>query len=527
MIKKGRDFLLKIEDPENASEYITVAAMTATGVALSSQFVTANDLLQHTTEQPTDAGERLQSVNISFQGFSDSSDSLYEIITRWQSGELFSAKINMDNAEEVTQNEFFANAKIQSLSLDGGAAGAQTFSGSLKLYDLTYQQTSLIYLAWNPDDKSDNINLSTDNLTVEASSQRLVRATPIPTTGRFYAEFTPSASGATMYFGLCDLNLAHNSFYWPGRDYGSGRGASIDYQGYVWNNQTVGGTISSSYYFAYTYTTVSIAVDYDNGIITFDTPANSNPITCGFDNAVSQALCVYTDFDGSESGTLNVGQSAFIGTPPANYAAGFYTGETQASINTEAANEATYTILERTERELESALYPDGLECTGLKASVFRSKSKKTSGKYYIEVTLSDFPNSSYFGVGVVADGYPSLYTNLPTRFAGFENAGLRIGANSGDREIEYWLNAGGTTGDTTVTIQTSCRVVSMAADFDGLSVTFRDETNDVDIGTQSLVASDDWYFFVNVFQHSITVNAGQSAFVGSVPSGYTAGWTK
>jgi hypothetical protein len=71
-----------------------------------------------------------------------------------------------------------------------------------------------------------------------------------------------------------------------------------------------------------------------------------------------------------------------------------------------------------------------------------------------------------------------------------------------------------------------------MAVDLDGATVTFRDETNDAAIGSPiSISVGGGASFTVGVRLHGYTVatkfklNAGQEAFVGTVPAGHTAGW--
>jgi hypothetical protein len=208
-----------------------------------------------------------------------------------------------------------------------------------QIYLGEHQTFSIAGTTWNPSDKSANITLSNGNLTAAftSASDGGVRSITSKSSGKWYAEFSPGATftGSDTGFGIVLGSVALNAIGF------SVTNACIVLPGAnpaIWFNGSFSGVnLSPSGYGA----AMGIAVDLDNKTLWFNnwttgnawrgktTGATSDPATNtnGLDiSAVFPGagafLCVCANNSGS-SGTLNTGSSAFTGTVPSGFNAGW------------------------------------------------------------------------------------------------------------------------------------------------------------------------------------------------------------
>jgi hypothetical protein len=181
------------------------------------------------------------------------------------------------------------------------------------------------YSTWNPSDKSANITLSNGNLkaTAAAGGAIGVRSTTSKTnnTGKFYFELTVNHTNGSLGYGI-GIAISGTSLLAPGT--GGGQSDAIGYSasGDIYNN---GGVLDSA---PANYTdgdVIGVALDtvtsgwvltfYKNNVQQSSRNLNSDGVTHDPDFIQFGTTSV------TEAGTLNVGASAFVYTPPAGYSA--------------------------------------------------------------------------------------------------------------------------------------------------------------------------------------------------------------
>jgi predicted secreted protein len=359
-IKAGVDFILKIEDPDDAEALITVAALTTVSVSFSNSFVDVSDLLQHTQPQPTDAGQRLRSTSVSASGFASDDASRLQLIALLESGALFNVTLYFNPSGAPSADTLPAVAKLTSLSFDGGASGAQNMSCAMVLYDATHEVIN--YVTWNPLDKNQYATLSNNNFTLLGQA----RATQGYTTGRYYYELQGPDTSALDRVGVSGLGHTLVGSAGVGPDGGPAVAVRVANGSFnAAENQFVDGHIGTVQNLSGA-TSIGVAVDFDHGILelfyfeTFSSvPYPPDPY---FITGFPTGSAMYPVASGGVFTTLNSGQLPFVGTPPATYAHGLVLpAPTHEDINTEAANNTTWTIIDRANRDYTLAIYPDGL----------------------------------------------------------------------------------------------------------------------------------------------------------------------
>lgn len=161
----------------------------------------------------------------------------------------------------------------------------------------------------------------------------------------------------------------------------------------------------------------------------------------------------------------------------------------------------------------------------------------QTTGKYYFEVTLTTLTGGAdTIGVASTTATYTGLSTGATQGVVAFTNTG------------RAWVDSAGNVGPATGGAMSTGQVISVAADLTNRRVWFRlapsglwnnSGSQDPTDGTgghggYGLVAGTIVPFVTfgngyvgsgGVSGNAFTANFGDSAFVGAVPSGYTAGW--
>ena len=162
-----------------------------------------------------------------------------------------------------------------------------------------------------------------------------------------------------------------------------------------------------------------------------------------------------------------------------------------------------------------------------------RSSAGKTSGKYYFEITLTTEAGggNTGFGIATTSSTYTAMGNNATTGTEVFLNGGI-------------WTN--GSTSSRAIGNPVSGQVIGIAIDLDNRKAWFRNwtdggalsgEWNGQVIGVQDPATNTGGVAipagtmapictFNGVTGNVFTANFGATAFVGTVPSGFTSGWT-
>lgn len=155
--------------------------------------------------------------------------------------------------------------------------------------------------------------------TATATAQRVLATQRLPSTGKWYWEFTPTSNGGNVSGGIC-TETAGNATY-PGGDSSSWGYFGSDGKLYTNNAGTAYGS---------TFTTndvIGVAFDADNGKLFFSkngTWQNSSDPVAGTNPAVSSLTSRYVAAFGSSVSTtiacsVNFGQRSFSGSAPSGY----------------------------------------------------------------------------------------------------------------------------------------------------------------------------------------------------------------
>lgn len=168
------------------------------------------------------------------------------------------------------------------------------------------------------------------------------------------------------------------------------------------------------------------------------------------------------------------------------------------------------------------------------------SASGKTTGKYYVEFTITTYAGGAGVGVGVAKD--TATYSNLSNLSAGNGGNMCFVVGHTGSGTIST------DTGNSGLSLgaMTSGDVICVATDVTNRRQWFRkgaagswngtggDPTNPTSGGGATIVSGTIIPFCTfgsgpagaaGVSGNVITANFGASSFVGTAPSGYTAGW--
>lgn len=156
-----------------------------------------------------------------------------------------------------------------------------------------------------------------------------------------------------------------------------------------------------------------------------------------------------------------------------------------------------------------------------------RSVSGKRTGKWYVEFTCTTWDSSLNTGVGLT-----SAYASL-TNMVGSGAVKDTTSVNAGGAIYSLGVNTGYSIGAVA-----NGDIVCMAVDFDNRQAWFRHNggswnassgtANDPTVPSTGVYLgpyTDYLAFSSNLLNGAVTLNAGDSAFTYSVPTGYTSGW--
>ncbi len=192
--------------------------------------------------------------------------------------------------------------------------------GAMQQMLMSYKSASLVYATWNPADKSPGVTLLNGDLTAAVTTSPsdggTVRSTIGKSTGKFYFEFIPFSSYATIGVANQFATVAAQTF--PGIDsngwcYYGLNGAKYNGSGPIGYGQTFG-----------VGDTIGVAFDLTNSTLEFFKNGVSQGVA--FSNLSGQIFAATGNYTINETmGTARFGASGFVYPAPPGYTAGLFT----------------------------------------------------------------------------------------------------------------------------------------------------------------------------------------------------------
>lgn len=394
-----------------------------------------------------------------------------------------------------------------------GAVPAGFTSGWPRVTPVTTNFTS-----WSPTDKYSTLTLSNNNLTANASpvsAYGAVRAMHGKTSGKYYIEGVHNWLGnpsANLLFGIASGSHGLNQYLGSGNQSGGLDGAG--------NIQGVGGGTGGD---PGTGDIISLAVDVDNKQVWWrvqggnwnNNAANDPGIGAGGKTFVSFIGPVFPAYNGGfgeqKVFTVNFGDSPFTYPVPAGFTAGW------------PKNVATMLTVVDNNGVIGNA--GTSITVSSSSGGARAASSIKSSGKYYFEVVYNNVVSNST-GAGLTATGVSStvITGTVVDALAVFKttgniwidgaNSGTALGAFGNGQLIGYaidldnkraWLRLGGT-GNWNNNISANPATNTGGLNISGLP--------DACPAGYCAGAAD-----------VMTFNFGASAFTGTPPAGFNAGW--
>lgn len=342
--------------------------------------------------------------------------------------------------------------------------------------------------------------LSSDKLTVtcNGSSNGYAKSTTAKTSGKYCFEFTVGAAGASppgSMVGIVDAGATIDSTY----SYNTNNCILCwQYNGDLFSN---GGTETSWY--SSIAVAMMVAIDVDARTIKVKKQGGDWSTLKVWPSGWSgSGVCAFVA-DGrylNFTGTVNFGATSFVNTMPDGYSA-WNSSSTASATTWNPSDNVGFTL----SNSNKTANNPSGAETSYVRAI----GAARSSGKYYFEMTTTDASANTCIGVAVPGTTITwATYANMTCLGV---SSGTCYGYN-GTGQLASWCTArvAGTYG--------------FAVDLDAKTIKVRQGTGAwstaISISHLSSVLPAVAYAPAD---DTITLNCGDSAFVGTVPDGYSA----
>ncbi|TPI10275.1 hypothetical protein [Mesorhizobium sp. B4-1-1] len=425
-----------------------------------------------------------------------------------------------------------------SFALAGGAAGL-SFStgmvagvGSFALTGIAATLSAQLNTTLDPATKGSNVTLSSGNLsaTNSGTTKTGARSVHSKASGKYYFEWTVNAHQNAVGANFHAVGVATEEVPYADADAVACMAAvafeNNNTANVVWsqgvNSASFGGTTDGDVW--------SAAIDLDNAMVWFrqnggnwNGSGTANPATntggIKLHNMLGMAVSPFWGTDKSgDRDTFNFGDSAFTYTVPSGFTAGWPSTPDDGNAT---SGKTTLSGPDNVNVTLSNG----SLTASHSNSSnaIARSKHAKASGKYYVEFTVGIWANTN--------DGIGFAYANATA---------TNVTANGSNSTAVYrsgniW--ASGSTGTSLGSVANGDRI-DAAIDLDNKLVWYRKNggswnnsgTADPATGTGGKSLSgvpgvSPFVGFGTATGQSATINVGDTSFVGSVPSGFTAGW--
>lgn len=168
------------------------------------------------------------------------------------------------------------------------------------------------YATWNPADKGVNITLSGGNLTLQNVVDGIARSTIGKTSGKWYWEITPSATGLDT--GVASSSASLTQYL------------GVDANGWSFYGDAGGSKVNNNVFTAYGAPTtggdvIGVLLDMTAGTIAFR--KNGADLGVAF-SGLTGAIFAAAGSSGGPNQTANFGATAFAYPVPSGYNAGLY-----------------------------------------------------------------------------------------------------------------------------------------------------------------------------------------------------------
>jgi len=204
----------------------------------------------------------------------------------------------------------FANSAA--LGTDTSGNGNTFTSSGLTSADQMSDTPTNVFAVLNPIHKSSSVTLSNGNLTYTTTLQRGAYGTIGVSSGKWYWEWKPGATGSETYVGIGTPNSPTD----VALDSGTPSGVIV-YGGFNGNLYTTGAGAAYGATFT-TGDTIGVALDMDAGTLTF---YKNNTTQGTAASSLTGTKVPVVSASNTHSGTINFGQTAFTYTPPTGFSA--------------------------------------------------------------------------------------------------------------------------------------------------------------------------------------------------------------
>ena len=211
-----------------------------------------------------------------------------------------------------TNGFFLAFANSAALGTDTSGNGNTFTSSGLVAGDQMTDTPTLNFATLNPLNKASSVTLSGGNLVYTTTAQRGAYGTIGVSSGKWYWEWKPGATGSETWVGIGTPNSPTN----VALDSGTPSGVIV-YGGFNGNLFTTGAGAAYGATFT-TGDTVGVALDMDAGTLTF---YKNNTTQGTAASSLTGTKVPVVSASNTQSGTINFGQTAFTYTPPTGFVA--------------------------------------------------------------------------------------------------------------------------------------------------------------------------------------------------------------